>query len=292
MMKINFGGSDSEVPFSDKEKSKIWVFGVLFDGTSSYRKGSINGPDAIRKASSETEVYDIMTGKEIFSKPGIFDVGDIKIGNSKEVRKEVKKKVQEILSNNKVPLMLGGEHTITAGAVEVVKEKVGDVVVVSFDAHADLRDRWFDEGLEMSKDSHACVMRRVVEVVGKENLIELGIREVSKEEVEEYRSAMVQSPEIRKDLEGVKRRLEKFVKGKNVYLTIDIDAFDVPGTGTPQPGGIDYYDALELISVLKSAKRIVGMDLVEVSPVPESNYTEAFAAKLIFQTVAILEGKI
>lgn len=292
MMKIDFGGSDSEVPFSDKERSKIWVFGVLFDGTSSYRKGSINGPEAIRKASSETEVYDMMTGKEIFSKPGIFDVGDIKIGNSKEVRKEVKKKVQEILSNSKVPLMLGGEHTITAGAVEAVKEKVGDLVVVSFDAHADLRDKWFDEELDMSEDSHACVMRRVVEVVGKENLIELGIREVSKEEVQEFESVMVQSPEIRKDLEVVKRRLEKFVKGKNVYLTIDIDTFDVPGTGTPQPGGIDYYDALELISILKNAKKIVGMDLVEVSPVPESNYTEAFAAKLIFQTIAILEGKI
>jgi agmatinase len=292
MMKINFGGSDSEAPFSDKERSKIWVFGVLFDGTSSYRKGSINGPEAIRKASSETEVYDIMTGKEIFSNPGIFDVGDIKIGNSKEVRKEVKKKVQEILSSKKVPLMLGGEHTITAGAVEAVKEKVGSVVVVSFDAHADLRDRWFDERLEMSKDSHACVMRRVVEVVGKENLIELGIREVSKEEAEEYRPAMIQSLEIRKDLEGVKRRLEKFVKGKNVYLTIDIDAFDVPGTGTPQPGGIDYYDALELISILKNAKKIVGMDLVEVAPIPESNYTDAFAAKLIFQTISILEGKI
>ena len=292
MMKINFGGSDEEVPFADKEKSKVWVFGVLFDGTSSYRKGSRYGPEAIRKASSETEIYDMVTGKEIFSKPGIFDDGDIEIKDSKDVREEVKKKVQEILSKGKVPLMLGGEHTITAGAVEAVKEEYDDVVVVNFDAHGDLRDKWFDEKLEMSKDSHSCVMRRVVELIGKENLIELGIREVSKEEVLKFKSVMIESLEIRKDLEEVKKRLEKFVEGKNVYLTIDIDAFDVPGTGTPQPGGIDYYDALELISGLKKAKKVVGLDLVEVAPVPETNYTEAFAAKLLFQTVAILEGKI
>lgn len=292
MMKINFGGSDAEVPFADKEKSKIWVFGVLFDGTSSYRKGSRNGPEAIRKASSETEIFDISTGKEIFSKPGIFDDGDIEIKDSRDVRGKVKKKVQGILSKGKVPLMLGGEHTITSGAVEAVKERFGDVVVVNFDAHGDLRDKWFDEKLEMSKDSHACVMKRVVEIVGKNNLIELGIREVSKEEVQEFKSVMIESVEIRKNLENVKKKLEKFVKGKNVYLSIDIDAFDVPGTGTPQPGGIDYFDALELISSLKSSKKIVGMDLVEVSPIPDSNYTEAFGAKLLFQTIALLEAKI
>jgi len=286
MMK-SFGDFDS-----DPSKSKIWVFGVLFDGTSSYRKGSINGPEAIRKASSETEVYDIMTRKEIFKKPGIFDDGDIKIKDSKEVREEVLEKVRKIVSKGKVPLMLGGEHTITVGAVEAVKEEFGEVVVVCFDAHGDLRHKWYDERLDMSEDSHACVMRRVVEAVGRKNLIELGIREVSKEEAEEFESVMVQSLEIKKNLAKVKKRLEDFVKGKNVYLTIDIDAFDVSGTGTPQPGGIDYYDALELISSLKKAKKIVGLDLVEVSPIPESNYTEAFAAKLIFQTIAILESKI
>jgi len=292
MMKIGFGGNYSEVPSLRKEKCKVWVFGVPFDATSSYRKGSRNGPEAIRKASSETEIYDIMTGKEIFTRPGIFDIGDIQIKNSKEVRQTVCKKVHEILSKKKVPLMLGGEHTITAGAVEAVKEKFGDVVVVSFDAHGDLRDKWYDEKMEMSTESHACVMRRVVEIVGKKNLIELGVREVSKEEADEFKFVMVESQVIRKNLKKVEKKLVSFVRGKNVYLSIDIDAFDVPGTGTPQPGGIDYYDALELISALKMSKKIVGIDLVEVAPLPESNYTEAFAAKLLFQTIAILEPKI
>jgi len=291
-MKIGFGGNYSEVPSLRKEKCKVWVFGVPFDATSSYRKGSRNGPEAIRKASSETEIYDIMTGKEIFTRPGIFDIGDIQIKNSKEVRQTVCKKVHEILSKKKVPLMLGGEHTITAGAVEAVKEKFGDVVVVSFDAHGDLRDKWYDEKMEMSTESHACVMRRVVEIVGKKNLIELGVREVSKEEADEFKFVMVESRVIRKNLKKVEKKLVSFVRGKNVYLSIDIDAFDVPGTGTPQPGGIDYYDALELISALKMSKKIVGIDLVEVAPLPESNYTEAFAAKLLFQTIAILEPKI
>jgi len=287
MMKINFGGIETE-----PEKSKIWVFGVPFDGTSSYRKGARNGPEAIRKASSETEVYDIETGKEIFTSPGIFDAGDVEIKNSKEVKNVVKKKVQKILSNGKVPLILGGEHTLTSGAVEAIDEKFDDLVVVCFDAHADLRDKWYDERLDMSKDSHACVMKRVVEAVGKENLIELGVREVSKEETEEFKSIMIGSIEIRENLEKIKKRLDSFVKNKNVYLTIDIDAFDVPGTGTPQPGGIHYYDYLELISSLENSKKIVGIDLVEVAPIPESNYSEAFAAKLIFQTIARLESKI
>ncbi|MFH0711204.1 MAG: agmatinase [Candidatus Aenigmatarchaeota archaeon] len=286
-MKISFGGIETE-----PEKSKIWVFGVPFDGTSSYRKGARNGPEAIRKASSETEVYDIETGKEIFSRPGIFDDGDIAVEDSKDVRSSVKKKVQDIISKGKVPLMLGGEHIITAGAVEAIKDKFGDVAVVSFDAHGDLRDKWYDEGLDMSKDSHACVMRRVIEIVGKENLIELGVREVSKEEMEQFKTVMITSLEIKKNLEEVKKMLESFVKNKNVYLSVDIDAFDVPGTGTPQPGGIDYYDFLELVSSIKNTKKIVGLDLTEVAPVQDSNYTEAFAAKLIFQTIAILETKI
>ncbi len=273
---------------TEPKKAKIWVFGVPFDSTTSYRTGSRFGPRAIREASQQTEVYDIITGSDVSVDPGFYDLGDMDVvrGNSEQTAGRIAEEVESILKQKKTPLVLGGEHTISSGSIRGAAKIFKDLKVITFDAHADLRDEY-----EGSKYSHACNMRRVVELIGQDNLLEIGIREVSQEEVELFQKNMVFRHECR-DIEKTKKRISNFAKDSNVYISLDIDALDssiVPGTGTPQPDGLSYNEAYEFLCALGSAKKIVGIDVAEVSPLPESTITEVAAAKLLFQSVAQLK---
>lgn len=269
-------------------KAKIWTFGVPFDSTTSYRTGSRDGPRALREASQQTEIYDIITGNDVSVDPGFYDLGDMDVvrGDAKATAMRIADEVENIVKQGKVPLVLGGEHTISAGSILGASRVVKDLKVLCLDAHADLRDEY-----EGSKYSHACNMRRVTEAVGKENLLEIGIREVSQEEVELFRKNIVFRHECR-DIEKTKKIISSFSKNANVYISLDIDVLDssiVPGTGTPQPDGLSYQEAYEFLTALSGAKRIVGIDVAEVAPLPGNVITEVAAAKLLFQTISKLK---
>ena len=276
---------------SDPKKARIWVFGVPFDSTTSYRAGSRDGPRFLRTASQQTEIYDIITGNDVSVDPGFFDLGDMDVvrGDAKATAMRIAEEVENILKQKKAPLVLGGEHTISAGSILGASKVVKVLKVICLDAHADLRDEY-----EGSKYSHACNMRRVTEAVGEENLLEIGIREVSQEEVELFRKNIVFRHECR-DVEKTKKRIMEFAKDANVYISLDIDVLDssiVPGTGTPQPDGLNYHEAYEFLSSLASAKRIIGIDVAEVAPLPGNVITEVAAIKLLFQSISALRKKI
>lgn len=275
----NFGG------YAPKPESKIWVFGVPFDSTVCYLPGCRYGPKIIREASQQIETYDIDNRVDIFETPGIYDLGDMEPvrGNSEKTVKRVEQEVEHIVGNNRFPLMLGGEHTVTAGAVKALSKIHKDVKVLSFDAHPDLRDSY-----EGEKYDHACVMRRVSEIA--QDFMVVGARSLFQQE-EPFEKHIV----FKKDIKNAKEKIEKFVKGANVYLTIDIDVLDpseVPGVGTPEPDGLSFAELFELIKLLKGCNKIVGMDLVELRPVADSNISEVAAAKLLFKTIAELRNKI
>ncbi len=283
----NFVGYDS-----DPEKAKIWVFGVPFDSTTSYRSGARRGPRAIREASQQTEVFDILTKSDISMDPGFFDLGDMDVarGDSAKTVKMVVDEIKNILDSNKTPLMLGGEHTLTAGGVQGVKEFFNKPFkVIYFDAHGDLRDVY-----EHDKYNHACTARRVVEEVGKENLLEIGIREISEEEFQLFGDRMIFRHECRNDHKSTIEKIKKFVAGSDIYISLDIDVMDVgvvPGTGTPQADGLLYNEILDYFIALKSCKKILAMDLMELAPLRESHVSEVSATKLLFQACAQLKEK-
>ncbi len=272
---------------SDRENAKIWFFGAPLDKTTTFLKGTGEGPQAIRKAMIQTEEYDITTGKNILD-VGFFDLGDIKFTGSGEIEK-IKTTTMDIIKNKKTPVMFGGEHTVTIGVVTALKESMKGLKVISLDAHADLR-----ESFEFDKFNHACVMKRVADAIGKENILELGIRSMAEEETE-FIDRIILRRSIRENFEAAKKRIEEFAKDSNVYITIDMDAFDpsfAPGVGTPEPDGLSYNEAFELVKCLKSAKKIIGMDIVELRPIENSSVTEMTASKFMFESIMQLKEKL
>jgi len=265
-----------EVPLVPPEKAEFVVLGVPFDGTTSYRPGARFGPLLIRHATLNLESYVLDYDVDIAEIP-IADIGDISIvaGNSRETSKRVRDTLRELLSVNRTatPILLGGEHSQTLGAVEALKPKS----YVVFDAHLDLRDSY-----EGTPYNHACVARRIAELGVEEAMF--GIRSGTKEEVEFAK---------RSGIEWVHARdytLGKFIEvvrnlPEPVYLSVDIDVFDVslvPTTGTPEAGGLGFWDVVEAIEWLVRNKRVVGFDIMEVAGSDFGNPTSVTAAKLLF----------
>ena len=274
----------------DPKKCKIWFFGVPFDATVCYLEGCRFGPKVFREALFQNEVYDIKTGTNLLD-IGFFDLGDLEPVRQSTLKtiSRVKEQTAHILEKNKFPLMIGGEHTLTAGCVWACAEKFKDVKVVQFDAHDDLRTEFED-----SKYDHACAMNLCVEKIGIKNLMGIGIR-ASPQSSAKFKKQMIYRYELRDNFDAAKKKLAEFVKDANVYITIDMDCFDpgiAPGVGTPEPDGMLYHEVYELMKVLKGAKKIVGMDIVELRPLPDNNVTEMTASKLLMETIAQLKDKI
>ncbi|MFH0961638.1 MAG: agmatinase [archaeon] len=270
-------------------KPRFSVISVPFDSTASYRSGSKKGPAAIIEASKQVELFDLEFGREIC--PAIETLPPIETAGAspEENCRRVRETVSQILDEGKIPVVLGGDHSVSIGAIGAFPK---DVTVVSIDAHGDLRDSY-----EGSKFSHACVMKRAFDS-GK-RLVEFGVRAISAEEAElaEKNPGKITlhfSDEIRK--RGISEILKKFareISGKKVYFSIDIDGFDpavAPGTGTPEPGGLSYQDGLEIIKTVCTSAEIVGFDINEVIP-DENNITTFLAARLIFKIMGHLEMK-
>ncbi len=276
--------------YSSLKNSKAVVIPFTYESSTSYGKGTKFGPDAVIAASSQVELFDEEIKSEIYKKVGIHTLN--KINPENDLQKfyfPLAKKINEIVSRNKFPITLGGEHTITLGGVSGLKEKYKSFSVLQFDAHADLRDTY-----EGNKFSHACVMRRVLEQKVVKNLVQVGIRNISNDPKDgsEFNFYKKNQNKIKifwaKD--SSKWKIKEIVKNleKNVYLTFDVDAFDsgiMPSTGTPEPGGINWYQALEILRKVFSQKNIIACDVVELSPIKNLSAPDFMIAKLIYKMI-------
>jgi len=283
---MNFGGLDDR--FSDRDKARFVVLPVPYDLTSTYQPGSRRGPLAILEASGNMELYDEELDRET-CRVGIHTLDPLEIDarGPAEMIRSVKEAVADILEGKQIPVILGGEHSISYGALLAVRDLFPRIGVLQLDAHADLREEY-----QGSPYSHASVARRMAEAVP---VCQVGIRSMSAPEAEFIRQGKVTSFSA------------EFVRGKknwqteitrrlpeDVYVTIDLDVLDpsvMPATGTPEPGGISWQEILILLREVARKKRIVGFDAVELAPIPGLVAPDFLAAKLVYRLMGYLSEK-
>lgn len=277
-----FGGLDLPSRYLQYERAKIVLLPVPYDKTASYKKGARNGPKAILKASDYLEWYDLETKKETY-KNGIYTAPDVIASSPEDLVKKVYVSTKKYLDENKFVITLGGEHSVSIGAINAHFEKFENISILHLDAHSDRRDIY-----KNSKYSHACVMARANELTNK--ISSVGIRAVAQEELPIIgKNAVFYAEEIQKSTIWI----EKVIKNLNsqVYVTIDLDVFDpsiMPATGTPEPGGLDWYQVTSLLRKVAQNKEIIGFDVVELSPIPSLHYPDFLTAKLIYQLLSYI----
>ena len=271
-----FLGCDSE--FCD---SKIVIFGAPFDSTTSYRPGTRFASRYMRAESYGLETYSPYQDLDL-EDIDIFDSGDLELcfGDTQKALEDIENHTRKILDSGKLPLMIGGEHLVTLGAVRAVYAKYPDLHVIHFDAHADLRDEYLGATL-----SHASVIHRVWDMVGDDRIYQFGIRSGERAEFE-WGKNHVKTQKFNFDgLDGVKENL----RGKPVYFTIDLDVLDpsvFPGTGTPEAGGVSFTELLD--AILKVSKlNIVGMDINELSPMLDASGASTAVALKVMRELLI-----
>lgn len=275
---LNFIACDSNY-----KDSKIVLLGAPFDSTVSNKPGSRFAPNAIRLESYGLETYSPYQDLDLCDMR-IFDSGDIELpfGNAKKALKLIKERSKKILSDNKIPFLIGGEHLVTLGQFEAVYEKYNDVCIIHLDAHTDLREDYLGEKL-----SHATVIRRCYDLVGDNKIYQFGIRSGERYEFE---FANKHNYINKFNLDTIDE-ITKKLKGKNVYLTIDLDVLDpsfFPGTGTPEAGGVSFNELINAIRVFKDLN-IVGLDVVELAPDYDlSRISTAIACKIIRELLLVL----
>lgn len=267
-----FIGCDSEY-----ENAKIVLFGAGFDGTTSFRPGTRFAPSAIRSESFGIETYSPYQDKDM-TDYSYFDSGDLELpfGSVRRTIADIAMRTDTILTDGKIPFMIGGEHLVTLGAVMAVKEKAEDLYIIHFDAHADLRDDYLGQPL-----SHACVLRRCHELVGDGHIYQFGIRSGDREE---FVFAAEHTEMNKFNFNNLEEIVEK-LKGKKVYFTLDLDVLDpsiFPGTGTPEAGGVTFEELRKAVTLVCSKLDIVGCDVNELSPhYDQSGASTAVACKII-----------
>ncbi len=275
----NFG--DLPVEYTGFNVSQIVILPVPYDGTSTWGKGADKGPGAIVEASANMEVYDIETNSEVYLK-GIHTAEAVTEASSPErMSDEVYERMNDLLEKDKFPVLLGGEHSVTIGSVKAFSEKVDDLSVLQIDAHTDLRDEYLG-----SRYNHACVMARVRELCP---YVQVGIRSMDASEKKYIQPGKIffASEIAGKDPEWMERVVEQLTG--NVYVTIDLDGLDpayMPSTGTPEPGGLTYYEVLNLVRKVIDKRKVVGFDVVELAPDPGNRAPDFLAAKLIYQVIS------
>jgi len=276
---MNFGGA--EVIY-DYARSGIIIVPVPYDDTSTWMKGSDKGPDAIMEASVNLEFYDVETATEVHKK-GIHTIEPVLEKRSPEnLVNAVYDKVLHLLNENKFPVIVGGNHTVSIGSVKAFSEQFSNLSVLQLDAHSDLREKY-----EGSRFNHACTMARVREFAP---VVQVGIRSMSVDELpyaDEDR--IFYSHELYYDKNLYGRALDKLTE--NVYITIDLDVFDpslIPSTGTPEPGGPDYFELLHFLRDVAANRKVVGFDVVELCPSPENKTSDFIAAKIIYQLLSYI----
>ena len=263
---------------SSFEEASIVLYGAPFDSTTSFRPGARFGPSAMRHESFGLETYSPYQDKDLID-ISVFDSGDLELcfGSSEIALSDIQKRAEEILKAGKFPLLLGGEHLVTLGAVRAAAAKYPDLHIIHFDAHADLRDDYLG-----AKLSHACVLRRCHEIVGDGHIHQFCIRSGEREEFQFASRHTDFHPFTFDGLEETVRELKE--KRVPVYFTIDLDCMDpsvFPGTGTPEAGGVSFLELLKAIRIVSQAN-VVGADVNELAPMLDaSGVSTATACKVL-----------
>ncbi len=269
------------------KECNLCLFGVPYDGTTSFRPGARFGPSAIREVSQGIETYCPQLNLDL-EDINFTDLGSLKIGYGapEPVIIKIQETTKKIYQLGIKQLMLGGEHSITAGAIKALIEKYPDLILLQLDAHADLRDTWLG-----TRHSHACVMKRSLELLPSEKVFQLGIRSGTQEEFKELRESerLIEfqpgQPAI-----NLQKALDPML-GKPIYLTLDLDWFDpsiLPGTGTPEPGGFFWNDFAAVIDILIN-HNLIGADIVELAPnIDSSGISSILAAKVTRSLIMLL----
>lgn len=278
----NFG--DFEDQYTDYDKSQIAILPVPYDGTSTWIKGADRGPQALLEASFNMEFYDIETGTEVYRK-GIATLPPVAEDSTPEsMAEEVERRMDTLFDDGKFPVLIGGEHSVSIGAIRSAAKRYPGMSVLQLDAHTDMRDTY-----EGSPYNHACVMARAKEVAG--NVVQVGIRSTCMAEEGQNIVAdnVFHAHVLKRRSDWVRDVLGRLAP--DVYVTIDLDVLDpayMPSTGTPEPDGLAYRDVLDLLRAVAEEHHVVGFDLVELCPNDVNKAPDFLAAKLLYQFLSLL----
>ena len=269
---------------TDYGRASAVILPVPFDKTSTWLKGADKGPAAIIEASRYLELYDIETDSEVFRK-GIFTAKPVHAASSSVLIKKTDSAVSGYLRDNKLVVTLGGEHSVSVGVIKAYARHYKDLSILHLDAHADSRDSY-----EGSPYNHACVIARVREFA--QNIVSVGIRSMDVSERSGVNNKkMFFAHKIHDSDKWINNAVRQLTD--SVYITIDLDVFDpgiMPSTGTPEPGGLGWYQVMKLLSSVAKSKRIVGFDVVELCP-SNSKAPDFLAAKLIYTLLSYIYVK-
>jgi agmatinase len=266
---------------SSKSTGAICILGAPFDSTTSFRPGSRFGPGAIREASYGLETFSPALNADL-DDCSYMDLGDLELpfGDPNPALDLIEEAIRKIFSQEKIPLLLGGEHLVSLGAVRAAAKLHPDLTVVHLDAHADLRDDYLGQ-----KMSHATVMKRVCELLGPHSLRQIGVRSCTREE-----HALVS------ELKSIPESIALRVGARPCYLTCDLDILDpsvLPGTGTPEPGGMSFQELIAIMVTFISRLNIVGMDVVELAPhLDPTGVSAVVAAKVVRECLIALDRSL
>lgn len=277
----NYG--DFEDKYTDYATAAIAILPVPYDGTSTWIKGADKGPEALLEASYNMEFYDIETGTEVY-RNGIATLEPVTEDSTPEAMSdEVERRMDAILNDGKFPVMIGGEHSVSIGAIRAVARHYDEFSVLQLDAHSDMRDTY-----EGSTHNHACVMARAKEVAT--NVTQVGIRSTwPAEEAHNIDPERIFYAYKIKEQDGWEEEVSSQLCN-NVYITIDLDVLDpafMPSTGTPEPDGLSYRQVLKLLRKIVSEHNVIGLDVVELCPNDVNKAPDFLASKLIYQFLSL-----
>jgi agmatinase len=275
---IRFGDLPGE--YSSLEQAEIVILPVPYDATSTWQKGADKGPEALIDASAHMELYDIETDSQVYLK-GIYTAEPVNLDIlPDQIAEKVENAVQPFLEKGKFVVLVGGEHSVSSGSVKAHLDKYPNLSVLQLDAHSDLRYEY-----EGTKYNHACVMSRISEMC---HIVQVGIRSMDYSEKEFLDKSRVFFAEDIHNKSNWKKKVLPLLSDQ-VYITIDLDVFDpsiMPSTGTPEPGGLLWYDVIALLKDVFDNKEVVGFDIVELCPNPQNKAPDFLAAKLVYKLLS------
>lgn len=261
--------------------AKIVILPIPFDKTASWLKGAAKGPDAILEASQQVELYDIDTEKEVYQH-GIFTAESLVASNVEDMVKASYAQAKQFINDDKFLVTVGGEHSVAIGPMQAHLEAYSDLSILHFDAHADFRAEY-----EGNKYNHACVMARARELT--DNIVSAGIRSMDITEVNTLgKDRLFLADEI---FSSGDKWIDQIVKKLNdkVYVSFDVDVFEIglmPSTGTPEPGGLTWYQIINCLKKVAAKRKIIGFDLVELAPNPYNKASDFLCAKLMYKILS------
>lgn len=274
---------DMDEELYDLEHARYVLLPVPYDGTSTFVKGADKGPQAILDASDSLELYDVQYQIEACNAGIHTDQHTYDLSSPDNMVQSVYQRVKHFMEMQKFPILLGGEHSVSVGAIKAMSEQYEDLTVLQIDAHADLRDEYHD-----SIYNHACVMCRVQDYA---RVVQVGIRNVC---TEEMHNLVPENVFYAHDIYNTEEWMDKAVGRltQNVYVTFDLDGLDpsiLPATGTPLPGGLQWYPTLRFLDKVFRQRNVVGFDVVELCPQPDNKVSDVLAATLVYKMINMQE---